>query len=258
MPYATIAHALEDGSARWRAPEDLFPPGLDIERELDLGRRVFESSHSGQMKALEEGGSSMYSIYTNGTADHGAGGVYKSVSGLNGAYRHSNNSAVSRTPEPSSDIWSLGMLALELFSERAPYASWACDEAAVMELARGRVPAHPRDSGSSPPLGDRCETSGREREFEGAVPEHIWQLSQRCWARDPVKRPSAREVKKGLRGDVDPKVLWGAEGSDLRTVDGAGGGEKGRRSESHARSGMWMWGSMRNRMRCVLLIRSVF
>ncbi|KAF8181559.1 ras guanine nucleotide exchange factor domain-containing protein [Pholiota molesta] len=82
-----------------------------------------------------------------------------------------------------SDVWSFGMVCLELLSGEVPFSSIPRDIAVLRELDNGKLPKHP----------------GRSATGAGS----------KCWQRKPESRPSIEEIKKSLmvlKGLASPKI----------------------------------------------------
>ena len=86
-------------------------------------------------------------------------------------------------PSAASDIWAFGMLALEMFTHAKPFAYLAMDPAVIMDIYHHRLPKKPDGPG----------VEGR-----GLTPT-LWDLVQRCWSKEPTKRPTSQEVMFRLR-----------------------------------------------------------
>mmetsp|Transcript_19477 Transcript_19477/g.58856 ORF Transcript_19477/g.58856 Transcript_19477/m.58856 type:complete len:1008 (+) Transcript_19477:234-3257(+) len=89
----------------------------------------------------------------------------------------------------SSDVYSFSMLMYELITHQVPFAAWSAELAAAVVAQNGARPALP--AGTPAPLVD---------------------LMRRCWASDPLKRPSFRKVLQLLarvRGMLAPhEIKW--------------------------------------------------
>jgi serine/threonine-protein kinase len=81
--------------------------------------------------------------------------------------------------KPSADIFSMGVIGYELLSGKSPFP----DPPALMRLAGRSVPP-------PAPLMDVCPKK---------VPPQVASIIERCLARDPADRPTAREVADTLR-----------------------------------------------------------
>ncbi|KAJ1302484.1 hypothetical protein OPQ81_002802 [Rhizoctonia solani] len=79
-----------------------------------------------------------------------------------------------------SDIYALGMTMLEAFTGTVPYAHCRWDFNVMMMVEKGIYPTRPMDQ-----LNDQRG-------------DQIWNLLVRCWDRDPVIRPSAKQVVESL------------------------------------------------------------
>ncbi|QRV82209.1 Tyrosine kinase catalytic domain protein [Ceratobasidium sp. AG-Ba] len=119
--------------------------------------------------------------------------------GANGCYRwmapelHEDGGQMTL----KSDTYSWAMTALELYSDRVPYAKIKMPGSVVMEVARGRVPERPRPGmngsnlvGTKP--GDKNERDGIP------IPDRLWNLLVKCWAQDGADRPTIQEVIEEL------------------------------------------------------------
>jgi len=84
-----------------------------------------------------------------------------------------------------SDVWSFGMLCLEILSGDVPFADIKRDIAVLREIDNGVLPKHPGRVAISQGLSDA-----------------IWKVLQKCWGREPSTRPSITEVKNSLLGKV--------------------------------------------------------
>jgi son of sevenless-like protein len=82
-----------------------------------------------------------------------------------------------------SDVWSFGMLCLEVLSGQPPYAKFNRDVAVLREVDNGRPPDHP----------GRIAT-------QNGLSDQMWKVMQMCWNLKPEARPSITEVKNALLG----------------------------------------------------------
>ncbi len=88
-------------------------------------------------------------------------------------------SASVATPTEKADIWSFGLLCLEVFTGNDPYHGHSDFYVPVL-LSQGAHPDHP----GSMTLG--------------LTPE-MWDLMQSCWQFDPALRPSMSEIQSTIR-----------------------------------------------------------
>lgn len=84
----------------------------------------------------------------------------------------------------ASDVWSFGMLCLELLSNEPPYSHHTREPSIILDIARGRLPERPRDARN--------------------LTDPIWELLQRCWQMRPEARPTITEVLSALESLLSP------------------------------------------------------
>jgi len=80
-----------------------------------------------------------------------------------------------RTPTIQSDMYALSMVIIELYTGKIPFPN-SPDPTVILLVARGRRPPKP--------------VSG---EALGLTPT-IWELTKRCWHKNPAKRPDTSEI----------------------------------------------------------------
>jgi len=78
---------------------------------------------------------------------------------------------------PQSDIWSLGMVILEIFTLDIPFSDLKGYPQVILTLHGGGRPTRPGDAASKRGLTD-----------------DIWMLMMYCWAQAPFDRPSAMQA----------------------------------------------------------------
>lgn len=80
-----------------------------------------------------------------------------------------------------SDVWSYGMVLLEIMTGLQPYSGMAHDTTVVHELANGSPPSRPEGKTS-----------------DSGVTDDLWKLMQSCWAKRADSRPSMTIVRGNL------------------------------------------------------------
>ncbi|KAF8921531.1 kinase-like domain-containing protein [Mucidula mucida] len=80
-----------------------------------------------------------------------------------------------------SDVWSFGMVALELLTGAQPFNSLPRDITVVRDLDHGKIPNRPASFAAPKELHNE-----------------LWELMRRCWHRKPSSRPSISLVKTRL------------------------------------------------------------
>ena len=88
------------------------------------------------------------------------------------------------TPTEKADIWSFGLLCLEVFTGNDPYHGCA-DVYVPVLLSRGAHPEHPGSTAVGLSL-------------------RMWDLMQSCWQIDPDQRPLMSEIQSTIR-DMLPR-----------------------------------------------------
>jgi son of sevenless len=83
----------------------------------------------------------------------------------------------SSKPNKATDVWSYGMLSLEILTGKVPFHNRARSPAVISDIINGILPARP------PVEVTRCGLS-----------DELWDLIQQCWRRMPEHRPTMSEV----------------------------------------------------------------
>jgi son of sevenless len=78
------------------------------------------------------------------------------------------------------DVWSFGMLCLEVFTGEDPYSSRP-DLYVPVLLSQGETPEHPGPNAA------------------GLTP-NMWEVMQSCWKIEPPERPSMNTILSRIRG----------------------------------------------------------
>lgn len=84
---------------------------------------------------------------------------------------------------PSTDVWSFGMLCLEIMTGNRPYNNRLRDSNVIEDLVAKRLPDRPMDE----------EVIGR------GLNDRLWNVMMVCWQWDPVRRPTMSDVREALR-----------------------------------------------------------
>jgi son of sevenless len=87
-------------------------------------------------------------------------------------------------PTEKADVWSFGLLCLEVFTGEDPYNSHS-DLAAHALLRKGIIPEYPGSTA-------------------GGLSPHMWEITQCCWRVDPDERPSISEIKLVIYALIPP------------------------------------------------------
>ena len=93
---------------------------------------------------------------------------------------------ISRPPTEEADVWSFGLLCLEVFTGEDPYNPRS-DLAAHTLLRKGIIPEHPGPTAVG-------------------LSSRMWDLMQYCWRIDPDERPSMSEIKSAVYALIPPHV----------------------------------------------------
>ena len=104
---------------------------------------------------------------------------------LDGLLLEQITSASVPAPTEKADIWSFGLLCLEVFTGKDPYHGHS-DLSVPVLLSQGTHPEHPGSTavGLSPKM---------------------WDLMQSCWQIDPGQRPSIFEIQSTIRDMLPPR-----------------------------------------------------
>lgn len=91
-------------------------------------------------------------------------------------------------PTNESDVWSFGMVMLEVFTGKPPFCEYRRNEQVLLQVAsRGLRPTRPTPE-ETKLISDDC-----------------WKLMQDCWETEPADRPNMKDVRRRL---ADLEVWW--------------------------------------------------
>ncbi|KAH8110122.1 kinase-like domain-containing protein [Phellopilus nigrolimitatus] len=114
------------------------------------------------------------------------------MSSLQDGCTHATDSK-SRHASRKTDIWSFGMVILELFTEAVPFSHIAHDAAVVIDLYHGALPRRPEPH----------EIRGLNSEI--ADFDVIWNIIEQCWTKAPRERPSASLLVREIGKEVEAR-----------------------------------------------------
>lgn len=83
-------------------------------------------------------------------------------------------------PTQKSDIYSLAMVSIEIFTGRVPFPELQVT-AVILQIMRGRRPKRPEDA----------------REL--GLSDSVWEMVERCWEKVPDQRPNMSEITSFFR-----------------------------------------------------------
>ncbi|CAE6460477.1 unnamed protein product [Rhizoctonia solani] len=90
-----------------------------------------------------------------------------------------------RTPTPQSDVWSFGMLCLEVLTGRLPFwLKFETDFEVELALMEGTLPERPEPHKSL---------------YRSGLSDEMWSLMNDCWAHQPAARPEMRLLAMKVR-----------------------------------------------------------
>ncbi|KLO14883.1 hypothetical protein SCHPADRAFT_871926 [Schizopora paradoxa] len=87
---------------------------------------------------------------------------------------------------PTTDVWSYGMLCLEIMTGNQPYAHRSRDNDVIADLLSNRLPPRP------------AESIIRSR----GLTDDIWEVMLSCWRPDPLKRPDMKTIRYILQSTM--------------------------------------------------------
>ncbi|TDL18696.1 kinase-like protein [Rickenella mellea] len=91
----------------------------------------------------------------------------------------------------ATDMWSFGMVVLELFTECLPFAKTAVDSAVIIDIYHGRKPDRPvKSEVRGPGLSDR-----------------VWACVEKCWEKSPFDRPRASILVSQLADELGAESI---------------------------------------------------
>ncbi|CAE6419180.1 unnamed protein product [Rhizoctonia solani] len=84
----------------------------------------------------------------------------------------------------ASDMWSFGMLCLEVFSGLPPFSKHRLDGQVIAALIQGNLPERPEP---------------REAMYHRGLSDEMWRLMNQCWEWKPIARPEMRTLASEVR-----------------------------------------------------------
>ncbi|KAI9457793.1 hypothetical protein BJY52DRAFT_1223704 [Lactarius psammicola] len=121
-------------------------------------------------------------------------------------------SASVTSPTFKADVWSFGLLCLEVFTDADPYSSYS-DLYVPVLLSQGKPPEDPGTAAVG-------------------LSSKMWELMQSCWEVDPVVRPDMDKIQLAMR-NILPRVVRQAQNQANLvppTIDGSSSHETSRSS----------------------------
>lgn len=97
-----------------------------------------------------------------------------------------------------TDIWSFGMLCLELMTGQQPFNDINGDMTVIIALSKWQLPPRPGSLASSRGLTD-----------------DLWALLLKCWNKDPKSRPTMSCIRTDMKTIRDSSTKTGAHTSAL-------------------------------------------
>ena len=88
----------------------------------------------------------------------------------------------SHVPTRATDVWSFGMLTLEIFTDNVPFSHIPNEANIPLAIFNGSLPARPEQNVTMRGLDDA-----------------FWNLMNQCWQRDPKSRPSMSAVRESVQ-----------------------------------------------------------
>ncbi|KAG8748680.1 hypothetical protein FRC10_000071 [Ceratobasidium sp. 414] len=88
------------------------------------------------------------------------------------------------TVSTASDVWSFGMLCLEVLTGQPPYRQCRIDGQVIAKLISRILPERPERT---------------EEMYERGLSDSMWLLMQRCWSWNPSSRPEVRALARDVR-----------------------------------------------------------
>lgn len=84
---------------------------------------------------------------------------------------------------PSTDVWSYGMLCIEIMTGKKPYYYRPRDANVIADLVSRRLPDRPTE----------------EAVIERGMSNQLWNLMLHCWNWEPLERPPIATIKSNVR-----------------------------------------------------------
>ena len=82
----------------------------------------------------------------------------------------------------STDVWSFGMLCIEIFTDKPPFSHIQNEIYIPIFIRDGSSPTRPEDDITTKGLTDA-----------------LWDLMNQCWRREPESRPKMSEIREAIQ-----------------------------------------------------------
>ncbi len=97
---------------------------------------------------------------------------------------------------PATDVWSFGMLCLEIMTGERPYAHKRRDAEVIFDLISKRLPPRPTE----------------QVVIQRGLTDDLWQMMLSCWSWDPRNRPDMKSIRSIMQSTMAGMVTPGMTG----------------------------------------------